>query len=926
MRLLDCDNDRFQLIKAPAGNIPRYAILSHTWDSDTQEVTFRDLVDGTGIEKTGYDKIRFCAAQARRDGLRYIWVDTCCIDKANNTELAEAINSMFRWYQNASRCYAYLSDISDAGPTNDSQQSELIWESAFRKSRWFTRGWTLQELLAPASVEFFTKGGLRLGDKRTLERQIHEITNIAVEALRGNDLSMFTVEERFKWAETRQTTLEEDWTYCLLGIFGVFMPLIYGEGKTNAVRRLKKEIDDATSYDDGPSSQAAKSWTWMVPFERNYSFTSRESDLKRLHQMLFTGQHTAKVAISGLGGVGKTQLALELAYRIREEHDSCSVIWIPATNRESLEQAYLNAAAKLGMSGFDNAKTDVKRLVQDHLSSESAGRWLLVFDNADDIGMWVDKSSQESSRLIDYMPKSIHGSIVFTTRDKKTAVRLAGRNVVELSEMNEEDGNKLFGKHLVDQDLVSQGDVAALLIQLMYLPLAIVQAAVYINTNGIGPGDYLLLLEEQEEDVIDLLSEDFEDDGRYHDVKNPIATTWLISFEQIRHRDPLAADYLSFMACVDAKDIPQSLLPPGQSRKQEIEAMGTLQGYSFIAKRSADSVVTVHRLVHLAMRNWLRKEGLLPNWTSRTIARLAKDMGNIGYDRRAWRPCMPHAHYVLGSTLISEDDEGRLDLLRKYGKCLYNDGRYQEAEITFQRVMENLKIKLGIDHPETLRSISNLASTYRTQGQWEEAEKLDVQAVEGLKMKIGVDHPDTLISMGNLALTYVKQGRLREAEKLQLQVMEGLKRKLGVDHGDTLISMVNLGSTYRRQGRWGEAEKLQLRAIEGFKTRHGVDHPDTLIGMSNLASTYRRQSRWEEAEKLQLQLVETCKTKLGANHPDTLHYMSKLAFLWKDRNRHEVALGLMQTCYDLQQLTLGASHPRTMATQSTLRAWQRGVK
>ncbi|UKZ53151.1 hypothetical protein TrVGV298_006943 [Trichoderma virens] len=703
MRLLDCDNDRFQLIKAPAGNIPRYAILSHTWDSDTQEVTFRDLVDGTGIEKTGYDKIRFCAAQARRDGLRYIWVDTCCIDKANNTELAEAINSMFRWYQNASRCYAYLSDISDAGPTNDSQQSELIWESAFRKSRWFTRGWTLQELLAPASVEFFTKGGLRLGDKRTLERQIHEITNIAVEALRGNDLSMFTVEERFKWAETRQTTLEEDWTYCLLGIFGVFMPLIYGEGKTNA--------------------------------------------------MLFTGQHTAKVAISGLGGVGKTQLALELAYRIREEHDSCSVIWIPATNRESLEQAYLNAAAKLGMSGFDNAKTDVKRLVQDHLSSESAGRWLLVFDNADDIGMWVDKSSQESSRLIDYMPKSIHGSIVFTTRDKKTAVRLAGRNVVELSEMNEEDGNKLFGKHLVDQDLVSQGDVAALLIQLMYLPLAIVQAAVYINTNGIGPGDYLLLLEEQEEDVIDLLSEDFEDDGRYHDVKNPIATTWLISFEQIRHRDPLAADYLSFMACVDAKDIPQSLLPPGQSRKQEIEAMGTLQGYSFIAKRSADSVVTVHRLVHLAMRNWLRKEGLLPNWTSRTIARLAKDMGNIGYDRRAWRPCMPHAHYVLGSTLISEDDEGRLDLLRKYGKCLYNDGRYQEAEITFQRVMENLKIKLGIDHPETLRSISNLASTYRTQGQWEEAEKLDVQAVEGLKMKIGVDHPDTLISMGNLALT-----------------------------------------------------------------------------------------------------------------------------------------------------------------------------
>ncbi|KAK0756133.1 hypothetical protein N5P37_011345 [Trichoderma harzianum] len=622
---------------SPAGAIPRYAILSHTWDSDSQEVTFRDLVDGTGIEKTGYEKIRFCAAQARRDGLRYIWVDTCCIDKANNTELAEAINSMYRWYQNAARCYAYLSDISDSESESDSQQSQPIWESALRRSKWFTRGWTLQELLAPASVEFFAKNGLRLGDKRTLERQIHEITNIGVQALRGNDLSMYSVEERFKWAETRQTTLEEDWAYCLLGIFGIFMPLIYGEGKTNALRRLKKEIADATSHDDGPSSQTAENCTWIVPFERNPSFTSRESDLKRLRQMLFPGQHTAKVAISGLGGVGKTQLALELVYRVKNDHKNCSVIWIPATSKESLGQAYRNAAAKLGISGYDDAKADVKRLVQNHLSSESAGQWLLVFDNADEIGMWVDQSLQESSRLIDYMPKSVHGSIIFTTRDKKAAVRLAGRNVVELSAMSEEDGKELLEKCLVDQEPVSQQDVEALLVQLMYLPLAIVQAAVYINTNGIALGDYLSLLEEQEEDVIDLLSEDFEDDGRYHDLKNPIATTWLISFEQIRHRDPLAADYLSFMACVDAKDIPQSLLPPGQSRKQEMEAMGTLQGYSFIAKRSVGSAVTVHRLVHLAMRNWLRKEGLLSHWASKTIAILAKNMGSIDYDKRTWR-------------------------------------------------------------------------------------------------------------------------------------------------------------------------------------------------------------------------------------------------------------------------------------------------
>lgn len=643
--------------------------------------------------------------------------------------------------------------------------------------------------------------------------------------------------------------------------------------------------------------------------------------------MLFPGQHTAKVAISGLGGVGKTQLALELVYRVKNDHKNCSVIWIPATSKESLGQAYRNAAAKLGISGYDDAKADVKRLVQNHLSSESAGQWLLVFDNADEIGMWIDQPLQEeSSRLIDYMPKSVHGSIIFTTRDKKAAIRLAGRNVIELSAMNEEDGKELLEKCLVDQEPVGQQDVEALLVQLMYLPLAIVQAAVYINTNGISLGDYLSLLEEQEEDVIDLLSEDFEDDGRYHDLKNPIATTWLISFEQIRHRDPLAADYLSFMACVDAKDIPQSLLPPGQSRKQEMEAMGTLQGYSFIAKRSVDSAVTVHRLVHLAMRNWLRKEGLLSHWVSKTIAILAKNMGSIDYDKRTWRSCMPHAHYVLGSPLMSEDDKGKLDLLRKYAKCLYYDGRYQEAESIWERVTENLKTKLGDDHPKTLHNMSNLAATYRKQGRWKEAEKLDLRAVEGLTKKLGVDHTDTLISMGNLALTYRKQSLLEKAAKLQEQVLEGLKTKLGADHQDTLISMINLASTYKIQGRHIEAEKLELRAIEGFKAEFGIDHPDTLIGMNNLALTYRRQNRWEEAEELQLQLVEICRKKLGTHHPDTLHYMRKLAVLWKDRNRQEDALKLMQTCYDLQQTILGASHPRTLATQSTLRAWQKGNK
>jgi hypothetical protein len=246
MRLLQVDeNGEFSLTDDLIGNIPPYAILSHTWGEDPEEVNFKDLTIGPRKTKAGYKKLRFCAQQAADDGLQYFWVDTCCIDKSNNTELSEAINSMFRWYRNAAKCYVYLSDISrdDYSNSNPSSQS---WEPALRKSQWFTRGWTLQELLAPSSVEFFCSNGKRLGDKRSLELQIYEITGIAVQALQGTPLSDFSVNERMSWAKTRQTKREEDRAYSLLGIFDIHMPLIYGEGAASALKRLQEEIDKSS--------------------------------------------------------------------------------------------------------------------------------------------------------------------------------------------------------------------------------------------------------------------------------------------------------------------------------------------------------------------------------------------------------------------------------------------------------------------------------------------------------------------------------------------------------------------------------------------------------------------------------------------------------------------------------------------------------
>jgi hypothetical protein len=222
-----------------AGNIPPYAILSHTWD--VGEVSFEDLVNNRAESKAGYRKILFCGGQAARDHLQYFWVDTCCIDKRNFHELSKAINSMFRWYQNAVKCYVFLSDVSTPSIT-DNPLYQSIWKTAFQKSRWFTRGWTLQELIAPASVEFFSVQHRRLGDKESLKQQIFEITGVPIQALEGLPLTRFSIEERMTWAAKRRTTEEEDGAYCLLGIFGVFMPLIYGEGRRNAFVRLKEEI------------------------------------------------------------------------------------------------------------------------------------------------------------------------------------------------------------------------------------------------------------------------------------------------------------------------------------------------------------------------------------------------------------------------------------------------------------------------------------------------------------------------------------------------------------------------------------------------------------------------------------------------------------------------------------------------------------
>jgi hypothetical protein len=244
MRLLRCDvsDEAAPLLEEFHDYFPPYAIISHRWGKTTEEVSFRDIETGADISaKVGYKKFRHCCQQALKDGLQYVWIDTCCIDKGSSAELSEAINSMYNWYISSKVCYAYLNDVLPVSGTSPEILDTLKDEqSSFRNSAWFTRGWTLQELIAPHNVRFYDQEWGFIGDKDELAELVSDITGISVDVLTNRNVSS-SVAQKMSWAAGRETTRIEDRAYSLMGIFGVNMPPLYGEGP-RAFIRLQEEI------------------------------------------------------------------------------------------------------------------------------------------------------------------------------------------------------------------------------------------------------------------------------------------------------------------------------------------------------------------------------------------------------------------------------------------------------------------------------------------------------------------------------------------------------------------------------------------------------------------------------------------------------------------------------------------------------------
>ena len=653
------------------------------------------------------------------------------------------------------------------------------------------------------------------------------------------------------------------------------------------------------------------------------NFVGRESQLNELSTKLSSDTHCERVAVVGLGGVGKTQVVLEFAYRKRENSPNCSVFWIPAVSSTTFEQAYLQIGQLLQIPGLTKKRVDVKQLVKTRLSEESTGQWLLILDNADDIDMLYKRAYGDngSLSLIDYLPSSRYGWIIFTTRTQKAAVKQARSNIIKVYEMDRVEARKVLEKSLIRTHILMEHEATIKLLDLLtYLPLAIVQAAAFINANEISISLYIALYENGEDEVIELLSKDFEDDGRYKDTKNPIATTWLISFNQIRLQDQLAIDYLSFMSCLVSQRIPESLLPPAQSKIKMVEAIGTLITYSFITKQEAEQSFDLHRLVHLATRNWLRTTQSLAAWTEKTLSRLADVFPSGDHKNRAiWTAYLPHARHVLALPHPLDGNKvAEIKLLFNVGRCLQSDGKYVEAEQMHRQTLELRKKVSGPEHPHTLTSMNELGLALSSQGKYVEAEQMHQQTLELRKKVSGLEHPHTLTSMNELALALSSQGKYVEAEQMHQQTLELRKKVFGPEHPHTLTSMNDLALALSSQGKYVEAEQMHQQTLELRKKVLGPEHPHTLTSINNLASALSYQGKYVEAEQMHQQTLELRKKVLGPEHPHTLTSINNLASALSDQGKYVEAEQMHQQTLELCKKVFGPEHPHTLTSMNNL--------
>ncbi|RYO95239.1 hypothetical protein DL764_007724 [Monosporascus ibericus] len=564
---------------------------------------------------------------------------------------------------------------------------------------------------------------------------------------------------------------------------------------------------------------------FIVPFGRNEDFVGRESILQQLLDRIPPSANKddcQRTAVEGLGGVGKTQVALEAAYRIRDEHPACSVFWVPAVDSISFEKAYREIGKALGVQGLDDDKADVKSLVKAALSRESVGNWLLVVDNADDLKLLFTDPV-----LTNYLPFSRKGSILFTTRNHEAVVRLDIReHIITLKEMSDTEATKLLQTGLKENQTSDTESTARLVEFLANLPLAVKQASAYMAKTGISTTKYLNYCQSSDKTMAELLID--------KEVNASLLFNVAESYSMLENMNNLAFVLRS------------------QGKYEEAEQM--------------------HRETLELIKAVLGKEHPNTLASMNNLAGVLRSQGKYKEAEQMHRQALKLREAVLG-----RKHPDTLTSMNNLALVLDSQGKCDEAEQMYRHALELKEEVLGKENPSTFASMNNIANVIRSQGKYEEAEQMHRQALELSEAVLGQEHPFTLTSMNSLANVFHSQGKYEEAEQMHRQALKLREAVLSREHPDIFTSMKNLAFVLRSQEKYAEAEQMHRQTLELREAVLGRKHPDTLTSMNNLALVLDSQGKYEKADQMHRQALELNEKVLGKDHPSTLGSMINLA-------------------------------------------------
>ncbi|CAG8231916.1 unnamed protein product [Penicillium nalgiovense] len=663
-----------------------------------------------------------------------------------------------------------------------------------------------------------------------------------------------------------------------------------------------------------------------IPFPRNDDIVDRTAIITEL-DVLFQSPKSHSAALWGLGGSGKTQVALEFAWR-QSEDGACSVFWVHADTQATFAQDYKAIARTIGLPD-DITGEKLLTAVRDRI--ESLPRWLLILDNADDLTVFgvgpAGGPLGESPTLCTYVPQGPNGKVLWTSRDNRIVGTLvSARRGIQVGRMSADEAFCLLGKLKNDEGENSNGeesDAWKLLEELQWLPLAISQASAYMRRTSMPIHQYLSRLLAGQERWRVLKAEQF-DRYRRPNVPNSFLETWSISVERIRQDNEMAYKILQVIAYVNNENIPIEIMAAVHTLGKEIqepssfetqdqvmEAITRLREFSFLSVREEEGFeqqYEIHKLVQEATRYGLRVRSTedvayFSNAALQIVTSLFPG-SEPDSESETWRECekyVTHAVEVCKWAEICEGFEEVFNLLDEVSLYFHHRGRWMDIQPVDQRLYELRQQMLGESHPDTIRSLASLASTYNEQGRYREAEPMKVKALELQRQVLGEKHPHTIWSLASLATTYHEQGRYSEAEPIEVKALELRRQVLGEKHPDTIRSLANLATTYYAQGQYSETETIEVEALELRRQVLGEKHPDTIRSLASLATTYYAQGRYSEAEPMEVKALELRRQVLGEKHPDTIRSIDSLSSTYRALGRHKEAETLEVKASELQE-------------------------